>query len=241
MTEGSRTAGTLSPLLVPLLFGGVFAAASPAAVAGVVQTRTQVQVQVQASALPAPGMLPDHALYAIKSALESVGTLLTFGDVEEGERSLDLAEKRLSEARALAAGGNPAPVERTIVRYQDQLDRALASLEAARARGVDVDVLAGRASVATLRYQAVLAEVYERVPDAARSGIERAMEASMNGHEEAIGAISGRKRAEVMRDVERARREAGPRLEELRARGIPVPAVRIRGDVERGRPKRPAG
>lgn len=229
MSRGPGAAKTFSPLLRILLFVGV----SQIAMAGV------GQAQMQANGLPAPGMLPDHPLYVLKSASERVGTLFTFGDVEDGERSLDLAEKRLSEASALVAKGKSAMAERTLVRYQDQLDRALAKAEEARAKGVDTDELSARASVAALRHQAVLADVYERVPEEARPGIERAMQAGMRGHEKGMRGISGEKRGEVMRDVERHREESHRVLEELRGRGIPVPAVRTSEEVERGRPDRP--
>lgn len=195
--------------------------------------------QAQSNGLPAPGMLPDHPLYFLKHSSESIGTLFTFGALADAERSLQLAEKRLAEVSALVAKGEPAVAERTIDRYEELLERALARAEEANAEGVDTDRLLARASVATLRHQAVLADVYERVPEAARPGIERAMQAGMRRHEEAVGRISGEKRHEVLRGVERARREAHPRLEELRGRGIPVPAVRTRAEMARGRPARP--
>lgn len=212
-------AKTFLPLLTILLFAG----------AG----------QAQSNGLPVPGMLPDHPLYFLKHSSESIGTLFTFGELADGERSLDLAEKRLSEVSALVAKGEPAIAERTVVRYQEQLERAQTRAEEAKAEGVDADQLLARASVATLNHQAVLADVYERVPEAARPGIERAMQAGMRGHEEAMSGISGEKRDEVMQGVEKERRKAGPRLEELRGRGIPVPAVRTREEVEQGRPARP--
>lgn len=195
--------------------------------------------QAQSNGLPAPGMLPDHPLYFLKNSSERIGTLFTFGELADGERALDLAEKRLAEVSALVAKGEPAIAERTVVRYQEQLERALARAEEASAEGVDADELSARVSVATLKHQAVLADVYERVPEAARPGIERAMQAGMHGHEEAMSAISGQRREQAMRDVERQREESGPVLEELRGRGIPVPAVRTREEVERGRPDRP--
>lgn len=195
--------------------------------------------QAQSNGLPAPGMLPDHALYFLKQSSERIGTLFTFGKLADGERALDLAEKRLAEVRALVAKGEPAVAERTVLRYQEQLERALARAEEANAEGVDADRLSARASVATLKHQAVLADVYERVPEAAKPGIERAMQTGMRGHEEAMSAISGQRKEEALRDVERQREESGPVLEELRGRGIPVPSVRSREEVERGRPDRP--
>lgn len=67
--------------------------------------------QAQSSSLPAPGMLPDHPLYFLKSSSEAIGTLFTFGELADGERSLDLAEKRRGE-RTGGIGPRARGVER---------------------------------------------------------------------------------------------------------------------------------
>lgn len=46
-----------------------------------------------------------------------------------------------------------------------------------------------KASEATLKHQAVLADVYERVPEQAKGAIQRAIEAGMRGHEETFKAF----------------------------------------------------
>lgn len=169
------TRALAAPLLVAFLFAGLFAGAAHA----------------QARDLPDPGMLPDHPLYFAKSISEGVGTLFTFGEVNEAERALKLSEKRLAEARALAVDGKPEEAEKALERYEAQLDRALTRAAQARANGDDVDDVLSDVSEATSRHQAVLAEVYEKVPEQARPGIERAMEASQRGHAQANQARSG--------------------------------------------------
>lgn len=138
-----------------------------------------------------PGMLPDHPMYFIKSMSESIGTFFTFGEVNKAERALQLSEKRLAEARTLAANGKPEEAEKAAERYQVQLDRALTKAGQARANGDDADDVLTAVSEATPRHQAVLAEVYEKVPEQARPGIQRAMEASRRGHAQAREARSG--------------------------------------------------
>lgn len=116
---------------------------------------------------------------------EGIGTLFTFGDANEAGRALELSERRLAEARALAGQGKPEAAGRAVERYREQLDRALAEAEEARANGEDADEVLTVVSEKAPGHQAVLAEVREKVPEQARPGIERAMEASKRGHAQA--------------------------------------------------------
>lgn len=162
---------TTSALRLPLLVACLLAGAA--------------QAQAQTRGLPEPGMLPDHPMYFLTIASEGIGTLFTFGDASESKRALELSEKRLAEARALADQGKTGATGRALERYRAQLDRALTEAEEARANGKNVDEILSRVSEATSTHQTVLSKVYDRVPEQARPGIERAMEASERGHERA--------------------------------------------------------
>jgi len=186
----------------------------------------------QAKDLPEPGMLPDSPFYFLKSWSEGIGTLLTFGEEKKAERFLNLSEKRLSEARALAEKGRGEMSEKAMERYENQLNSAIQRAERAKERGIDMDELLERISERTLKHQEVLADVYERVPEEAREGIERAMENSMRGHEEALRAVSQERREEVMERVESKREEARQRMDEARERGVPVPDIPARENDE---------
>ena len=207
------------PLLAIFLFAGV--------------------AQAQTNDLPEPGMLPDSPFYFLKSWSEGIGTFFTFGDEAKAERFLNLSEKRLAEANALAVKGKPEIAEKAIGRYQEQLSRALSKAEEAKAKGLDTDEVLAKVSEATLKHQAVLADVYERVPEQAKSAIERAMQAGMRGHEEALKAVSGEKREEVMQNVEEKRQEVEQRLEGLRDKGIPIPTIPTREEIKQRIPARP--
>ncbi len=193
----------------------------------------------QTNDLPDPGMLPDSPFYFLKSLSENIGTIFTFGDNAKAERFLNLSEKRLSEAKALADKGNTEMAERAIERYQEQVENALSRAERARERGEDTDDVLTRVSEATLRHQETLADVYEKVPEEAKPAIERAMERAMRGHEEAMRAISDEKREEESENMENKRQETGQRLENLREEGVPVPEVPTREDIEERIPVTP--
>jgi len=180
-------------------------------------------VQAQTNDLPEPGMLSDNPFYFLKNWTEGIGTFFTFGEIAKAERFLNLSEKRLAEANALIEKGKSEIAERAINRYEEQLGYALVKAEEAKAKGLDTDEVLAKVSEATLKHQAVLADVYERVPEQAKSAIERAIQAGMRGHEEALKAVSGQKREEVMQNMEEKRQEVEQRLEGLRDEGVPIP------------------
>jgi len=190
------------------------------------------QAQTQTNDLPEPGMLPDSPFYFLKSWSEGIGTFFTFGDVAKTERFSHLAEVRLSEAKALVEKGKQDIAEKAVLRYQDQLEAALTKAAEAKAKGLDTDEVLAKVAEATLKHQEVLAEVYEKVPEQAKETIQRAMEVGMRGHEEALQAISGKKREEVMEKVEEKRQEVEQKFEGLRKKGIPVPRIRVQPEIE---------
>lgn len=137
-----------------------------------------------------PGTLPGESMYFMTSMSESIGTFFTFGDVNQAERSLKLSERRLVEARALVADGKSEEALKAVDRYQVQLARAVTKAKRAQANGDDADEVLSGVSEAAPRHQEVLAEVHQKVPEQARPGIERAMEASKRGHAQAKKARS---------------------------------------------------
>ena len=199
-------------LLMAFMFGGV--------------------VQAQANELPDPGILPGNPFYFLKAVSEGIGTFFTFGDVKKAERFAFLAEKRLAEADALAEKGDSKRAEKATEKYQERLSAALARAERAKGKGLDVDEVLAKVSEAILKHQEVLARIFEKVPEQARKGIERAMEASAKGYERALQGISKEKKAEVLEQVETKRQEIELKLEELRDRGIPIPKIKTRQEIE---------
>jgi len=208
----------LVPLLSIFLFAGV------------------VQAQAQTNDLPNPGMLPDSPFYFLKNWSENIRTFFITDNVAKAERFLNLSEKRLAEANALKARERSEIAERTIERYQDKLDKALVKAEEAREKGIDTDEVLNKVSAAMFKHQEVLADIYEQIPEQAKSGIEQAMQASMQRQEQALEAISSEKREEAMENLEIKRQEREQRFEELRNRGVPVPEIpernRARQEIE---------
>jgi len=149
-------------------------------------------VLAQETELPDPGLTPDSPFYFLETIAEGIGTFFTFGDLKKAERHAALAAERLAEVKAVVEKGKPEFAEKTLERYEDQLEKSIARAEKAMAKGKStekvMEVLA-KVGKATSKHLEVLAEVYEKVPEQAKPAIENAMKASVKGHEKAVEVL----------------------------------------------------
>ena len=123
---------------------------------------------------------------------EEIGTFFTFGDLKKAERHAILAAERLSEAQAMVEKGKPEFVEKTLERYRMQLQNSIARAEKAQTKGENAEKVMTMVGKATAKHLEVLAEVYEKVPEQAKSAIENAMKVSIKGHEKAVEVLKAK-------------------------------------------------
>ncbi len=151
-----------------------------------------IQVSAQEADLPSPWLLPDSPFYFLKTIAEEIVTFFTFGDLKKAERYATLAAERLAEVQAVVEKGKPEFAEKTLARYENQLNNSIARAKKAQAKGENtekvMEVLA-RVGQATAKHLEVLAEVYEKVPEQAKPAIENAMKVSVKGHEKAVEVL----------------------------------------------------
>ncbi|MFH1582283.1 MAG: DUF5667 domain-containing protein, partial [bacterium] len=152
-------------------------------------------VLAQETELPDPGMTPDSPFYFLEIIAEEIGTFFTFGDLKKAERHAALAAERLAETQAVIEKGKSELAEKTLERYENQLEKSIARAEKAMAKGKDTEKVIEvvvRVGQATSKHLEVLAEVYEKVPEQAKSAIENAMKVSIKGHEKAVEALKAK-------------------------------------------------
>ena len=146
-------------------------------------------VFAQETELPDPGLTPDSPFYFLETIAEAIGTFFTFGDLKKAERYATLAAERLAEAQAVVEKGKPELVEKTLQRYEKQLNNSIARAKKAQAKNQNTEQVMLRVGKATSKHLEVLAEVYEKVPEEAKPAIENAMKASVKGHKKAVEAL----------------------------------------------------
>jgi len=159
-------------------------------------------VFAQNSDSPDPGLTPDSPFYFLKTWKESIQTFFTFGAENKAKQFLHLAEVRLAEYQKMVEKGKTEIAEKTIEKYEKQLSRALEKAEEAKEKGKDVGELAALITEKTLKYQEALVEVFDKVPEQAKPAIQKAIEASKKGSEEAIKAVTGEKKEELQKKAE---------------------------------------
>ena len=191
-----------------------------------------IQIFAQDAELPSPGLLPDSPFYFLETIAEAIGTFFTFGDLKKAERYAALAAERLAEAQAVVEKGKSEFVEKTLERYEMQLNNSIARAERAQTKGQNTEKvmeIIAKVGQATSKHLEVLAEVYKKVPEETKPAIENAMKASVKGHEKAVEVLKSKDAlGEVPEEVslpmevpaevrERIQRQAQEELEEEKA------------------------
>ena len=149
-------------------------------------------VLAQETELPDPGLSPDSPFYFLETIIEEIGTFFTFGDLKKAERYADLAAERLAEAQAVAEKEKPELAEKTLARYQRQLGKSITRAERAESKGKNAEEVMAKVGQATSKHLEVLAEVYEKVPEQAKTAVENAMKASLKGHSRAVEVLKAK-------------------------------------------------
>jgi len=179
-----RKISLLTALLFLLLSLGV-------GLIGILSGSYGVKVLAQGVELPGPGLTPDSPFYFLERFAEGIGTFFTFGDLNKAARYAALASERIAEAQAVINKGKPEVAEKALKRYEDQLGRALAKAETAKTKGQNIERVTEIVATATSKHLTVLEGVLEKVPEAAKEAITRALEKSKNGHITALKALAG--------------------------------------------------
>ncbi len=146
-------------------------------------------VLAQETELPSPGLLPDSPFYFLETIAEEIVTFFTFGDLKKAERYATLAAERLAEVQAVVEKGKPEFAEKTLARYENQLNNSIARAKKAQVKGQSTEKVMTRVGQATSKHLEVLAQVYEKVPEQAKPAIENAMKVSVKGHEKAVEVL----------------------------------------------------
>lgn len=154
------------------------------------------------STLPNPGLTPDSPLYFLDTLEENLGLALTRFPETKAKKAFAYAEEKLAEAEEMAGKGKEKAVEKATKQHDAYVAKAVENLGKAKALGKDVDALAAHIAEKTLKHQAVLARVYDKLVAKgnlnAAEAVKKAMEKSLNGHEKALQAISdGQRKGEL--------------------------------------------
>jgi hypothetical protein len=146
----------------------------------------------QETGLPKAGLTPDSPFYFLEIILEEIGTFFTFGDLKKAERHIALAAERLAETGAVAEKGKMELVEKSLERYENQLDKALRRIEKAETKGKNTKEVAKTMAEVTYEHLVILNKGLGGAPEEIKSTIERAMTTLVKGHGKAVEILKAK-------------------------------------------------
>lgn len=136
--------------------------------------------------------LPDSPLYPLKIAMERVQLVFAFDDYSKAQLHLKFAKNRLNEIMLLVAQGKEEGLNTALSEMNNEVEKVQAMVETIPANK-KMEIL--RKVIELTEYQGqVLQTVWTKVPDPAKGAIQRAVEVSRRGHEQAESALKKKER-----------------------------------------------
>ena len=174
----------MNPKKIVLSFLAVLLVAIPAI--SVIESQPNISLE---RGLPEAGITPDSWLYGFKRFFESIDLFFTFDEIAKAEKYLKYAELRLAEAKEMAEKGKSEFVSDLAKEYENYLEKANEIAKTAQEVGKNVTKLTEIVAIATWVHVDVLENVLEKVPEEAKPAIERAINSSKKGNEEALSIL----------------------------------------------------
>ncbi|HCP08809.1 MAG TPA: hypothetical protein DIT25_03370 [Candidatus Moranbacteria bacterium] len=199
----------------------------------------------EGQALPDPGITPDSPFYFLDKWGKGISLAFTFGTEAKAKKQLIIAQERLAEAEQMEEEGKTEAAEKAVEQYGKMVSAAAENVaKAARSGEGFPDALAGLLATTTSISQTVLGKVYVQVPEQAKGAIERAMQTSTRGMQEAVNATSGERREQVQMRINENLQRARENAPESARQFIPMQVIELENgsevnDYEEGENGRP--
>ena len=126
---------------------------------------------------------------------------------KEAEQTLKLAEDALENAKRAQSPHDTPGMEHALEDYTRHMNKLERGIHEGNVLHDEHEDVAEIVAEATYKHTSTLEELYDKVPDQAHKGIERALEASKRGHETALENLSKERRDEL---TQRHERQRGP-------------------------------
>ena len=135
-------------------------------------------VLAQDNTLPSPGLTPDSPFYFLKVWKEQIQLFFTFGAENKTKQYLHLSDIRLAEYQKMIEKGKTEIAQKTLDKYEKQLNRAIEITEELKNKGKDVKDISQRLEDTVGKHISVLEQNLQKVPESGKKGIENAIEKS---------------------------------------------------------------
>ena len=123
--------------------------------------------------LPYPGILPDHPLWFVKAARDTLIGFLIADPLKKAEFNLLQSDKRISAGEALLKKGKTEPGVSTISKAENYFEKSVKATEEAKGSGKDVSGFLIRLSEAAQKHQEVILSLEETKDGVVRETLAR--------------------------------------------------------------------
>ena len=146
-----------------------------------------ISVLAQDSDLPSPGILPDSPFYFLKTWKEAIQNFFTFSAENKAKQFLHLADVRLAEYQKMIEKEKTEIAQKTLNKYEKQLNHALQKVEELKNRNEDTKDISQQLENNLNKHIEILQRNLQKVPEAVKKGIENAIENSSKAIEKVGG------------------------------------------------------
>lgn len=150
--------------------------------------------------LPNPGLTPDSPFYFLDTFWEKTILFFTFSSEKKAEKALSYAKEKIAEIKVMAEKNKTQAFKKANDNYQEFLNIADQEIKKVEKQGKNIERLSILITENILNHQEVLIEIFEKVPNEAKTAIEKAIEASRDSSE-AIQSITGKKKKEIIQKI----------------------------------------
>lgn len=126
--------------------------------------------------LPYPGILPDSPIWPVKAFRERLDLYFTFDPLEKAQKTLFLADKRISAAKKLFEKGDISRSVATAAKAEKYLEAALIKSRDADVRGKDASGFFETLFKASLTHRQVLEEMMVKAPDEGKPMLNKTLD-----------------------------------------------------------------
>lgn len=139
-------------------------------------------------AAPSAGIKPSSIFYFLDIVSEKIDLFFTFSTEKKVEKALLYADERLAEIETVGLENKPEAVEKATKQYQSNIE--LATIKAKELEDEKAEKLLTTISESVSKHQNTLTEVYNKAPDNAKAAVEKALETSIKGYEQALAQVT---------------------------------------------------
>lgn len=130
--------------------------------------------------------VPGNVLYGLKNATEKVRTVLSFTHSEKAQTHLSITLEKLEEIERLRSQKNPAQhITAAAESLKKHQDAAIEELNQSNSNNQNTPDLVNKLQMNSEQQQTVLQDLLNKVPEAAKQGIQNAIDSSVKGLQKA--------------------------------------------------------